>query len=154
MSKLNDPVVRHSASSGQDSPDVWGIYEPDTGSIQYICADPSTKKAALIDVVLNFDPASFAVDTRSMDQVLNLVEQEGLTVQWVLDTHPHADHLMASSQLKERTGAPNAIGEKVKEIAEIWRGIYTRRMPLTRSVTLTGFLPMAIRSDWAIWTCA
>ncbi|WP_339643547.1 MBL fold metallo-hydrolase [Jannaschia helgolandensis] len=124
MSKLNDPVVRHSASSGQDSPDVWGIYEPDTGSIQYICADPSTKKAALIDVVLNFDPASFAVDTRSMDQVLNLVEQEGLTVQWVLDTHPHADHLMASSQLKERTGAPNAIGEKVKEIAEIWRGIY------------------------------
>lgn len=124
MSKLNDPVVRHSASSGQDSPDVWGIYEPDTGSIQYICADPSTKKAALIDVVLNFDPASFAVDTRSMDQVLNLVEQEGLTVQWVLDTHPHADHLMASSQLKERTGAPNAIGEKVTEIAEIWRGIY------------------------------
>jgi len=123
-SKLEQPVVRHSPSTGPQSPDVWGIYEPDTGSIQYICADPATKKAALIDVVLNFDPASFAIDTRSMDQVLGLVEEHGLSVEWVLDTHPHADHAMASARLKDRTGAPNAIGEKVAEIAELWRGIY------------------------------
>ena len=124
MSKLNEPVVRHSASTGQDSPDVWGIYEPDTGSIQYICADPTTKKAALIDVVLNFDPASFATAIRSMEKVLNLVDEHGLTVEWVLDTHPHADHLMASSSLRERTGATNGIGEKVREIAELWRDYY------------------------------
>lgn len=124
MSSLNEPVVRRSASSGPNSPDVWGIYEPDTGSIQYICADPATKKAALIDVVLDFDPASFAVGTRAMDQVLALAEEEGLTIEWVLDTHPHADHVMASSRLKARTGAPNAIGAKVAEIAELWREIY------------------------------
>lgn len=124
MSDLKNPIVRHSSSSGPGSPDVWGIYEPDTGSIQYICADPKTKKAALIDVVLNLDPASFSLGTRSMDQVLALVEEHGLSVEWVLDTHPHADHVMASSRLKDRTGAPNAIGEKVREIAELWRDYY------------------------------
>lgn len=123
-SKLNQPIVRHSPSKGAQSPDVWGIYEPDTGSIQYICSDPVTKKAALIDIVLNFDPTSFATDTRSMDQVLDLIEEHGLTVEWVLDTHPHADHAMASAQLKERTGAHNAIGARVTDIAELWRGIY------------------------------
>lgn len=127
MTKLANPeerVVKVSPSSGVGSPDVYGIYEPDTGSIQYICADPQTKKAALIDVVWNFDPKSYATDTRSMDQVLNLVEDQGLTVQWVLDTHPHADHFMASAQLSRKTGAPNAIGEKVSDIAKLWRDYY------------------------------
>lgn len=124
MSKLNDPIVRTSPSTGPDSPDVWGIYEPDTGSIQYICACPVTRQAALIDVVWNFDPKSFATDTRSMEQVLALVAENDLKVTWVLDTHPHADHLMASAQLKQRLGAPNAIGEKVREIAGLWREIY------------------------------
>lgn len=123
-SQLKQRIVRHSPSNGAGSPDVWGIYEPDTGSIQYICADPATKKAALIDVVWNFDPASCATDESSMEQVLDLVRQNGLTVAWVLDTHPHADHLMASARLKERTGAPNAIGEKVREIAGLWRDYY------------------------------
>lgn len=123
-SQLNKPVVRHSASRGAGSPDIWGIYEPDTGSIQYICADPVTKKAALIDIVLNFDPTNFGISTDSMDQVLALVKEQGLSVEWVLDTHPHADHVMASARLKDRTGAPNGIGEKVREIAGLWRDIY------------------------------
>ncbi len=122
--KLQRRVVRHSASQGAGSPDVWGIYEPDTGSIQYICADPVTKKAALIDVVWNFDPKNYRFSTESMDQVLDLVREHGLEVDWVLDTHPHADHVMASAHLTERTGAPNAIGEKVHEIAALWEEIY------------------------------
>ena len=124
MSKLNERVVRHSPSRGAGSPDVWGIYEPDTGSIQYVCADPETRQAALIDVAWNFDPRHYRFSTGSMDQVLDLVRENGLTVEWVLDTHPHADHMMASAQLKERTGAPNAIGEKVRDIAKLWREIY------------------------------
>ncbi|WP_375688018.1 MBL fold metallo-hydrolase [Pseudooceanicola sp. LIPI14-2-Ac024] len=123
-SLLKQRVVRHSPSTGAGSPDVWGIYEPDTGSIQYICADPATRKAALIDVAWNFDPKHYRFSTESMDQVLDLAKENGLTVQWVLDTHPHADHVMASAHLKERTGAPNAIGDKVTEIAGIWGNIY------------------------------
>ena len=124
MSKLKEPIVRHSPSSGPESPDVWGIYEPDTGSIQYVCADPATKKAALIDVAWNFDPRHYRFSTGSMDQVLDLVADNGLEVEWVLDTHPHADHVMASANLKDRTGAPNAIGAKVHEIAAIWEELY------------------------------
>jgi glyoxylase-like metal-dependent hydrolase (beta-lactamase superfamily II) len=119
-----DLPTRHSPSSGSGSPDVWGLHEPATGSIQYVCACPATRQAALIDVVWDFDPASLATSTRSTDAVLALVEREGLEVAWVLDTHPHADHLMASARLNERTGAPAGIGEKVREIAELWRGLY------------------------------
>lgn len=121
---LKSPVVRFSPATGAGSPDVWGIYEPDTGSIQYICADPETKKAALIDVVWNYDHRSGTFSTESLEQVLGLVEENGLEVVWVLDTHPHADHVMASAQLKERTGAPNAIGALVPRIAEIWADLY------------------------------
>ncbi|MBR9865259.1 MAG: MBL fold metallo-hydrolase [Rhodobacteraceae bacterium] len=121
---LKTPVVRHSPSNGPTSPDVWGIYEPDTGSIQYICADPKTRKAALIDVVWNFDPKNYRFNTESMDQVLDIVKKNGLIVEWVLDTHPHADHVMASAHLKERTGAPNAIGALVPDIAAIWADLY------------------------------
>lgn len=124
MSTLKDPIVRHSPSSGPGNPDIWGIYEPDTGSIQYICACPFTRAAALIDVVWNFDPKSFATDTRSMDQVVRLAEENSLEIVWILDTHPHADHAMASSHLKKRLDAPNAIGAKVREIADLWRGLY------------------------------
>lgn len=121
---LESPVVRHSPSTGETSPNVWGVYEPDTGSIQYICADPKTRQAALIDVVWNFDPKNYRFSTESMDQVLDIVRDNDLKVQWVLDTHPHADHVMASAHLKQRTGAPNAIGALVPQIAEIWADIY------------------------------
>ncbi len=117
-------TTKHSPSTGPGSPDVWGIYEPDTGSVQYVCACPRTRKAALIDVVLNFDPASAGTSTASAEAVLDLAARQGLEVAWVLDTHPHADHMMASAWLREKTGAPNAIGTKIAEIAELWRGLY------------------------------
>ena len=124
MSEMSERVVRHSPSRGLGSPDVWGVYEPDTGSVQYVAACPTTRRAAMIDVVWNFDPASCATSTGSAEQVLELAAREGLSVEWALDTHPHADHLMASAHLRERTGARSAIGEKVREIARLWRELY------------------------------
>ncbi|HDZ73873.1 MAG TPA: MBL fold metallo-hydrolase [Aurantimonas coralicida] len=117
-------LTRHSPSRGKGSPDIWGFYEEDTGSIQYVCADPTTRKAALIDVVLNFDPSEAQTSTDSADEILAHVKREGLEVEWILDTHPHADHMMASAYLKEKLGAPTAIGAKVKEIASLWEGLY------------------------------
>ena len=117
-------ITRISESRGPGSPRVAGFYEPDTGSIQYVAACPATGKAALIDVVQGFDPKAFATDHAAAEEVLGWVRSEGLEVEWVLDTHPHADHLMASAWLRERTGAPGAIGEKVREIAGLWRDIY------------------------------
>lgn len=115
---------RESPSTGANSPRVVGFYEKVTGSVQYVAIDDATKTCALIDVVMDFDPKSAATATDSAQEILDFVKGEGLTVAWVLDTHPHADHMMASAWLKEQTGAPAAIGEKVREIAELWRELY------------------------------
>ena len=117
-------MMRISESRGEGSPRVAGFYDADTGSIQYVAVCPGTKQAALIDVVQGFDPAAAATDMTPAQEVLDWVASEGLNVAWVLDTHPHADHFMASSWLKDRTGAPNGIGEKVREIADLWRTLY------------------------------
>lgn len=116
--------TRTSPSTGPKSPQVTGFYDGDTGSIMYVAADPATKQAALIDVVLDFDPAHARTRTDSAQEVLDFVKAEGLTVQWVLDTHPHADHMMASAWLKDQTGAPNAIGAKTRDIAALWAKFY------------------------------
>jgi glyoxylase-like metal-dependent hydrolase (beta-lactamase superfamily II) len=113
-----------SRSRGPNSPEVTGFYEPDTGSIQYAVSCPRTKKAAIIDAVWNFDPKHARTDTSSADEILKHVKERGLSVDWVLDTHPHADHFMAAAYLKEQLGCPQAIGEKVREIAVLWREIY------------------------------
>lgn len=123
MSKYQH-YTRFSPSTGTGSPDVWGIYEADTGSVQYVMACPETKKAALIDVVLNFDPRSARTSTGSAERVLDLVRQQGLDLVRILDTHPHADQMMAAAWLKSQTGLPNAIGVLTKKIAELWQGFY------------------------------
>ncbi|QHQ37333.1 MBL fold metallo-hydrolase [Algicella marina] len=113
-----------SASRGLSSPDVVGFYDEATGSCQYICIDPATRKCAVIDVVLDFNPARARTSTEAADWALDWIEREGLTLEIILDTHPHADHLTAAAYLKQKTGAPNAIGEKVREIADLWRDFY------------------------------
>ncbi|MFP7672590.1 MBL fold metallo-hydrolase [Marivita sp. S0852] len=117
-------VSRTSQSTGSGSAEVTGFYDADTGSIQYLVVDPNTRKAALIDTVLTFDPESASTKTDSVDAILRFAESEGAEIEWILDTHPHADHLMASAYLKDRLGKPNAIGEKIQQIAKLWRDFY------------------------------
>ena len=115
-------LSRTSPSVGPQSPDVTGFYDKPTGSIQYLVSDPQTRKAAIIDAVMGFDPASAATDSSGVEHILRYAETERLEIEWILDTHHHADHLMASHWLKQRLGKPNAVGAKVKEIAALWRG--------------------------------
>jgi len=136
-------IQRTSASRGTASPDVTGFYEPDTGSIQYVVSDPSTKEAAIIDAVWNFDPRNARTDTRSADEILAHVRDHELTINWILETHPHADHFMAAAYLKDKLGAPQAIGEKVREIAEIWRNLYHEPDALTPMPPSTACSPTA-----------
>lgn len=106
------------------SPEVIGLFEKRTFSIQYIVADPATRRCAIIDPVLDYDEKSGATATTSADTLLAMVAEHGLTVEWILDTHPHADHFSAAPYLKARTGAPTAIGAKVVEVQRLWRDIY------------------------------
>src|SRR5690606_26402316 len=92
--------------------------------IQYVVADLETKNCAIIDPVLDFDEKSGATSTFSADEILAYVREQGLEVEWILDTHPHADHFSAASYLKARTGAPTAIGEKVTEVQKLWKDYY------------------------------
>ena len=105
-------------------PLVKGFFDPRTYSIQYVVADPETKKCAIVDPVLDFDEKSGMTATRNADAILAYVKEQGFEVEWILDTHPHADHFSAARYLKSQTGAPTAIGEKVIEVQKLWKGIY------------------------------
>ncbi len=107
-----------------NQPEVSGFFDPRTWSIQYVVADTTTGKCAIVDPVLDYDEKSGATATTHADEILRFVAEKGYEVQWILDTHPHADHFSAASYLKEKTGAPTAIGEKVVEVQKLWRGIY------------------------------
>lgn len=105
-------------------PLVKGFFEERTFSIQYVVADPETKKCAIIDPVLDFDEKSGITATRSADELLAYVKEQGFEVEWILDTHPHADHFSAAPYLKGKTGAPTAIGERVVDVQKLWKVIY------------------------------
>jgi glyoxylase-like metal-dependent hydrolase (beta-lactamase superfamily II) len=105
-------------------PDVKGFFDPRTWSIQYVVSDPATRACAIIDPVLDFDDKSGATGTVNADAILAYVAENDLTVAWILDTHPHADHFSAADYLQEKTGAPTAIGERVVDVQRLWKGIY------------------------------
>jgi glyoxylase-like metal-dependent hydrolase (beta-lactamase superfamily II) len=105
-------------------PDVTGYFHADTFSIAYIVADPATKRATIIDPVLDYDERAGRISTGFADAMLAAVSERGLTVDWILDTHPHADHLSAAHYMKEKLGAPIAIGEHVKKVQALWKDIY------------------------------
>ena len=107
-----------------NTPLVKGFFDKRTFSIQYVVTDPRTRKCAIIDPVLDFDEKSGSTATKNADALLDHVSQEGLQVEWILDTHPHADHFSAAHYLKSKTGAPTAIGEKVVEVQKLWKGFY------------------------------
>ena len=107
-----------------DRPEVTGFFDPYTFSVAYLLADPRTRRAAIIDPVLDFDERSGHVTTEFADRMLAAVAAQGLTVEWILDTHPHADHFSAAQYLKEKLGAPTAIGEHVKDVQRLWKDIY------------------------------
>jgi len=106
------------------NPQVTAFFDPRTASVQYVVTDPATKRCAIIDPVYDFDEKSGSTGTWNADALLAHVEREGLTVEWILDTHPHADHFSAAHYLKTRTGAPIAIGARVVEVQRLWQQLY------------------------------
>lgn len=106
------------------NPIVKFFWDQATGSWQYVFHDPETMKGAIVDPVLDFDPLAGATSTDSAQQLLDYIRETGIELVWILDTHPHADHFSAAQWLKEQTGAPTAIGEKVIGVQKLWQGIY------------------------------
>lgn len=113
-----------SAPALRGRPVVKGFFDRRTFSVQYIAADPDTRRCVIIDPVLDFDEKSGSVATWSADRLLQHVKEQNYTLDWILDTHPHADHFSAAGYLKGRTGVRTAIGEKVVDVQKLWKGIY------------------------------
>ena len=105
-------------------PEVTGFFHESTGSVAYVAADPTTGCCALIDPVLDYDRCARATYTDFAQRMVAFVKDNGLTVEWILDTHPHADHFSAAAFLKEQLGAPMAIGEGTIAVQKIWKKIY------------------------------
>jgi glyoxylase-like metal-dependent hydrolase (beta-lactamase superfamily II) len=104
-------------------PLVHTVFEPQTSTWQYVVADPSTKAAVIIDPVLDFDPARNAISTKSADGLLALVKEQGYTVDRLLETHAHADHLTAAKYLQDKLAKDGkkpeiTIGKRIAEVQE------------------------------------
>ncbi len=113
-----------SAARTNARPEVTGFYDARTNSVQYVVTDPDTSMCAIIDPVLDYDEKSGSTATRSADAILDHVRTHGLTIAWILDTHPHADHFSAAGYFKDVTGAPTAIGAHVVDVQRLWKTIY------------------------------
>lgn len=99
-----------------DGPIIRSFFDEATNTVSHLVADPHTGAAAVIDPVLDFNPASGQVGTASADKILAEAEKEAWCIRWVLETHAHADHLSAAHVIKEKTGATCAIGEGILEV--------------------------------------
>jgi glyoxylase-like metal-dependent hydrolase (beta-lactamase superfamily II) len=106
------------------APVIRAFFDEPTNTVSYLVSDPVTAKAAVIDPVLDFDVASGEVDVRSAEAILAAAREGGLTIEWVLETHAHADHLTSAPFIKAETGATIGIGEHIKDVQKIFRPVF------------------------------
>lgn len=104
---MNRPLVQH-------------FFDEPTNTFSYVVRDPDSNACAIIDSVLDFDYAAGRTDVRSADAIVDHVRREGLTVEWILETHVHADHLSAAPYLHERLGGRTGIGAHIVEVQAIF----------------------------------
>jgi glyoxylase-like metal-dependent hydrolase (beta-lactamase superfamily II) len=117
---------------------VQAFFDPATWTVSYVVWDRATRRAAVIDPVLDYDFKSGHTGTRSLDALLAYLDAERLGVDWILETHAHADHLSGARWLQQRVGGRIAIGERIREVQAIFKKLYN----LER-----GFLPDGSQFD-------
>lgn len=105
-------------------PRVQGFFDSRTNTISYVVADEATKQCAIIDSVMDYEPNSATISFGSADTLISFVRQNGYTVQWILETHVHADHLSAAPYLKEKLGGAMAIGEHIVEVQHVFGKVF------------------------------
>lgn len=111
-------------TTSRTDPVIDAFFDPVTGTVSYVVADPGTRAAALIDPVLDFDIKAARTSTRSADRLLEHVQTHGLNVQWILETHVHADHLSAARVLQRQVGGRIAIGAHIRQVQATFGRLY------------------------------
>jgi glyoxylase-like metal-dependent hydrolase (beta-lactamase superfamily II) len=105
-------------------PNVNAFFDEATFTITYVVADPTTGRAAVVDPVLDFDPASGRTSTTSADKVIEFIKGENLEIDWILETHVHADHLSGAPYIREQLGGKTAIGANVTAVQKTFKGVF------------------------------
>lgn len=100
------------------------FFDEATFTVTYLVSDPETRRAAVVDPVLDYDHRSGRVATTSIDKVLAKADERGLKIDWVLETHAHADHLSAAPHVRARTGARTVIGEHISRVQDIFKPVF------------------------------
>ncbi len=105
-------------------PEVKGFFDEATNTISYVVWDKATKQAAIVDSLLDFDQASGRTNTASADKMIAFVKEARLTVDWIIDTHVHADHLTAAPYIKSQLGGRTGIGEHIATVQKVFGEIF------------------------------
>ncbi|MBL8675197.1 MAG: MBL fold metallo-hydrolase [Rhodospirillales bacterium] len=103
---------------------IDAFFDPRTFTVTYLVADPATGAAAVVDPVLDFDPKSGRTSTTSIDRVMSRARETGARVEWVLETHAHADHLSGAQRIKAATGARIGIGAEITRVQETFKAVF------------------------------
>jgi len=103
------------------APTIQAFFDEPTNTVSYLLSDPATARAAVIDPVLDYDHRTGKASAKSADAILNVAAAGNLTIEWVLETHAHADHLFGAPYVKLKAGAKVGIGEHILEVQKIFR---------------------------------
>ncbi len=106
------------------NPHVKAFFDITTNTVSYVVRDPSGSSCAIIDSVLDYDPASGRTSTAHADEVIAWVQAEGLKTEWILETHVHADHLSAAPYIQERLGGKIGIGDHITIVQNTFGKIF------------------------------
>ncbi|MEG3174399.1 MBL fold metallo-hydrolase [Sphingomonas sp. ZB1N12] len=117
-------IVEETLGGDMPSPVIQSFFDEPSNTASYVVHDPCTRAAAIIDSVLDFDVAAGRTGRASADQIIAYVEAEGLTIEWLLETHVHADHLSAAPYLQERLGGKLAIGREITTVQAVFGTIF------------------------------
>lgn len=116
VNELNQSELQH--------PEVQYFFDETTNTFSYVVTDPLSKKCAIIDSVLDYDAASATTSTKNADRIVEFVRNANLKVEWILETHVHADHLTAAQYLKNTLGGKIAMSHKITMVQETFCSIY------------------------------
>ena len=136
---IHDAILAHAAEQIQSvlrgegrTPCVKAFFDEPTSTATYVVHDPGTKVAAVIDSVLDFDHAAGRTTFDAADKIIDYVGREGLTVEWLLETHAHADHLSAAPYLKDKLGGTLAIGREIVHVQNVFGKIFNEGSAFAR----------------------
>ncbi|MCE8034200.1 MBL fold metallo-hydrolase [Billgrantia tianxiuensis] len=101
-------------------PIVTHFFDEPTNTFSYVVQDPGSNACAIVDSVLDFDYAAGRTDVRSADAIIDFIQREGLKVEWILETHVHADHLSAAPYLHEKLGGKTGIGARITVVQDVF----------------------------------